>query len=281
MSRLMIIAGASGAGKSFLLEQLESRDADIKAVSKLSSRTAREYEKQGKQAVDLVFGVAPEIVRKCEYSYSYGQFWYGIQKSDIDAILSRSRTPIVIVRSSRIVRLLKKDYPSALAIFVQGVLSGEDLTKRLADMGRSDIKIGERRVRDESDFADYCNNIDAYDYVILNRFEPETFMAQYESVVSRELKKLGAANSVCLVSSNQSADRIAKIETLLKGNGHDQYELTRLGELNGKVVIAKSVEERLDHSELVVVDVDNCDGKYEYYVGYLRATEYHLGVPGL
>jgi len=54
MARLIIVSGASGAGKSFLLEQLDRLNKEIKPITKLTTRPARATELE-KGSLDLLF----------------------------------------------------------------------------------------------------------------------------------------------------------------------------------------------------------------------------------
>src|SRR6185436_6324039 len=111
MNKLIIVAGASGAGKSFLLQQMNEIDSNIVPIKKLSTRNPRPYEAKPGSEVDLIFNcTTDEIKRKCQYIYKYEKETYGIRKSEIDSALSHGKMPFVIVRDCQEILELKKDY---------------------------------------------------------------------------------------------------------------------------------------------------------------------------
>lgn len=271
MNRLIILAGASGAGKSFLLEQLYERDENIEPVKKLSTRKKRDYEKEQRRFVDLIFGVSRELINQCEYHYKYEANHYGIQKDDLDYMLDRGKSPIIIVRNSKTVEKLKQDYPRSLIIYVQNILSGSDLKDKLIELGRSDINIEQRMTRFVNDFYDYCNNAHLYDYVILNKFERNTFLSQFENILTREYSKPQFSKTICFISGNTYESKYIKVDRFLKNSIYRHYSLIKLNEFKSGPIISPSIENRLLRTDFVILDMDGDNGNLQYYQGFLKA----------
>jgi pyrimidine deaminase RibD-like protein/guanylate kinase len=271
MNRLIIIAGASGAGKSFLLEQLYERFEEIEPVKKLSTRQKREYEKLQKSFVDLIFDVKLELINQCEYHYKYAQYSYGIQKDDLDYILDRGGSPIIIVRTSDIVKKLKQDYPHALTIYVQNILSGDDLKNRLKLLGRSDIKQDERMARFERDFNDYCSHANLYDYVLLNKLDKHSFLSQFENIIDKESKKHTTSRTITFISGNEYAEKFKWIKNLHTNSDYLHYNLIKLNEFKSGPILSQSVDLRLLKTDFVILDMEGDTNILSYYQGYLKA----------
>lgn len=271
MNRLIVLAGASGAGKSFLLEQLHERDKSVVPVKKLSTRAKREYEKKQTSFVDLIFEVDRNLISQCEYNYRYEEHFYGIQKREIDYELSRGKSPIIIIRSSKTVKRLKKDYPNSLIIYVQTILSGDDLKRKLKELGRSDISINKRMGRFVNDYYDFCNYTYLYDYIILNRFEEERFLNQFENILNKESQKPQYTKSVCFISGKNYQEKYYKVCDIFEKSNYKHYSLPKLNEFKSKPNISPSVEHRLIRSDFVILDMDGDNGSMTYYQGFLKA----------
>src|SRR5258706_16272094 len=97
MNKLIIMAGASGAGKSFLLQQISEIDDNIVPIKKLSTRSARDYEKEEFSGGDLVFDCSVATIKeKGQFRYKYEKETYGIRKSDIDSSFAKRKIPFGI-----------------------------------------------------------------------------------------------------------------------------------------------------------------------------------------
>src|SRR5438034_1260413 len=85
MNRIWVVAGASGAGKSFLLENVRTLSNSLQPVTKLTTRAPRPYENDHlKSILDLEFNrTQEEILNIAEYRYRYINDVYGIRKADL------------------------------------------------------------------------------------------------------------------------------------------------------------------------------------------------------
>ena len=68
MARLIIIAGPSGAGKTFVLTQLCNYKTEITPIKKAPTRPPRENE-PADESIDLLFNCTTERVKECTYTY--------------------------------------------------------------------------------------------------------------------------------------------------------------------------------------------------------------------
>lgn len=178
MNRLIIVSGISGAGKSFLLEQLGTRPG-MEALSKISTRPQRKYE-VGEEISDIIGGKSRREVQACDLVYTYDRHDYGISFAPIDAALANKKSPVLIVRHAASVKKLKKKYPNALAIFIHSLVSGSDLEDLLARQGREDLDIKERMKRYHKDMTEYANNLDLYDASPVNFYDSDSLIVQFD-----------------------------------------------------------------------------------------------------
>jgi guanylate kinase len=174
MQRLVIIGGASGAGKSFLLERLTEVDPTLVSIRKLSTRRARPSEELASPS-DLEVGQSVDTVRSCDYWYTYGTDLYGIRKVDVDDALARGQSPVVIVRKSATIQQLCEAYERPIVLYLQSALSGYELVQKLRELGRRDIDMYERAERLRLDFQEYVNYINLFDAVIINYYDHSLF----------------------------------------------------------------------------------------------------------
>ncbi|OFY92687.1 MAG: hypothetical protein A2491_02205 [Bacteroidetes bacterium RIFOXYC12_FULL_35_7] len=274
MNKLIIVAGASGAGKTFLLENLYQRYSDIEPIKKMSTRKERDYEKSKDTFIDLIYDVKREIIDRCEYHYKYENYFYGLEKSEIEYVLDRGKSPIVIIRDSRTVEKMKKDYPKSVTIFLQNILSGKDLKEQLFKKGREDIKIAERMDRFQKDFKKYCAyGVDLYDYVILNELDESTFLSQFEKIYKKEAKKGGPSKTITLISGKNYEEKFREVARALELADYNYYySLYKLTEFLTCATLSQSVEDRLMNTDFVILDMDGNDrGILYYYQGFLKA----------
>lgn len=271
MNRLIIFAGASGAGKSYLIEKVMERDPTIEPIKKLSTRSEREYEKDNYGFVDLYFNVSAENVQACEYHYKYGKHYYGIQKDEIEYHLSRGKSPLVIVRNSLAVKNLKRDFPDALTIYVQSILSGQDLQEKLIQLGRDDIEIGARTSRLENDYYDFCRHAELYDYILLNKFDDTSFLDQYEGMMEKEMLKPSNSKTVCFITDRNYPEKHHRLSSLLRKSRFNNYGLVRLSEIENSAIKAQSVVSKIRQADLTIIDICSESGVLDYYQGVLSA----------
>ncbi len=190
MGRPIIVAGASGAGKSFLLEHLNFIDPSLQVISKRTTRPPRPYEDDNRIVVlDLELECSYDEISKCSYRYSYGSHYYGIVRGEIDQSLMSSKNPVLIARDCETIHEIKKDYPESLVLYLQSGLSGRDLEDILKKQGRHDIEIEERMKRLQRDHEDYVKYVHIFNHVLVNYYEPESLINQARSILRKNINE--------------------------------------------------------------------------------------------
>lgn len=280
MGRLIIVAGASGAGKSFFLENATGLFPHIKIIKKLSTRKARSFEEEGKG--DLIFNCTKSQISSCKYRYFYSttssKHFYGISKQEIDNALKGGKNPIVIVRCCTAIKLLKEDYPLSLVIYLQSILSGQDLQKKLVELGRTDIDLQERVARNKQDLDDYLTHFrdNIFDEVVINNYEEKGLISQLQEIACRKLKDTVERRQVFVIMSfrrelDNIFEAISQASRSLDEIGI-RLKVIRIDKQMGDYKITEKIIEYIEKSELIVCDLTDERPNVYWELGYARGV---------
>ena len=125
---LLIIAGASGCGKKFVLDKLKALLMPAKDIKKLTSLPTPAHKKN-----DLIYDQERTFIKQeCkDFCYEYDGHLYGIPKKEIDESLSSENNTIIIVRDFEVIKKLEAVYKRAMKVYVFTGPSGDELSNRL------------------------------------------------------------------------------------------------------------------------------------------------------
>ena len=278
MARLIIVSGASGAGKTFLLEQLNRLNREIIPIKKYTTRSARATEPLD-TSFDLIFSCSDEEVHNCDYNYIYCEHNYGINKKDIDSVLTSGNSPIVIVARFSTIANIKNDYKNALVLYVQNVLSSTDLQKELVQRGDL-IGVEERIRRQRNSLNDYIQNIEKklINYVIINDFT-DTFMLQVQNIFAYEKIRGTDENYIfAIIPLKQNYNDIysSYINAINTININGKIEI-QSAEFNYKESIStENFELNIERAGLIFCDVSEMSPNIFYKLGYVKAKDKEL-----
>lgn len=176
---IVIINGAPGAGKTFLLKNLHRfQDCKFVPLKKYTTRFPRNFEKHS-DSIDLRYGFDKNYIENLEYHYDFNGKSYGIDKNEIQRIIDRSEVPVIIIRSFDIIKRIKNDFQDVCVFYIVGA-TGDTLQKRLLQQGRAqkDILVADSGVRKITD--DYINNFPVIDHCIINSlYDEEIYFKQF------------------------------------------------------------------------------------------------------
>lgn len=271
MNRLLIVGGISGAGKSYMLEQLANRGLDVVPIKKLTTRNARPYEES--DDIDLEYGVSNTEISKCEYRYNYAGETYGVSKKEIDSVLNSGRSPIVIVRSSLSIQQLKEDYPEAICIYIKSAYTGKDLKKQLREQGRTDIDIEERMSRQITDLHDYTSHFHLYDYVFSNLFDSDSLINQFDLALDMERKKRPLERGLAFVLMSFSEEMNPIFEEMIDAAKlvSRNIRIHRIDKQKGNFSITPEILSLIDRAELIICDLTEEKPNVYFELGYAKA----------
>lgn len=277
MSKLIIVAGASGAGKTFMLYQLSRYRNDIIPIKKYTTRGPRKNELSD-ETLDLHLNCDDRDIRRCNYTYQYCNHSYGIIKSDIDKVLKLGKNPMVIVANCNAISKIKKDYPSALVFYIQSGLSGSDLQSKLLQY-RDPIDVEERMKRQKSGFNDYVQHMNKklFDYILINYYD-DTFMQQIEYILEDELISTVDANYIFVIMSFDP--KYDEVYEAIKAGGervhNKNLKVQRVSEHKGDYIITDRIEASIEKAEIIICDVSETSPNVYYELGYARAKKKHI-----
>ena len=305
MGRLIIVAGAGGAGKSFFLRKWEELDPDNtqrikKYVSK--ERAPRRIEVTSGES-DLIFssiydpnseegkawyathypGITPNsklqfhnkeftkeyIESRGKSVYKYHASHYEVNMDGIEEALSKGLNPIVIVRKSETILYLLSIYSDALVIYVQSILSGNDLIEKLEALGESKDDAEKRQGRNKEDLNDYIENIQRLPRnprVVINDYNEEdngAVSTQILDIIDEEIVRHTSikARSIFVIESylsggpnidvafftNLAAQQVIKDPSVARANFRQ----------DGSYKIDDHVFKQINENDIIVCDVSN------------------------
>lgn len=274
MAQLIIVAGASGAGKSFLLEHLSFINPRIEVITKKTTRPPRPYEVDNKRTIlDLKLECSFEEVDCCDFKYAYSSYCYGVEKKDIDNSLKNQKNPVLIIRDCETIHDIKLYYPDALVIYIQSGLSGEDLKEKLLSQQRDDIEITDRMSRIRKDFEEYVNYIYLFDHVIINFYDNESLLSQARSILRKKLSqpKIDQFFIFVLMSFDPKMDEIYKaFKMAARVIPNIKLRVQRMDSQKGDYKITDEILKNIRKAGLIIADFSHERPNVYYELGYAR-----------
>jgi guanylate kinase len=273
MPEIIIIAGASGSGKSFLARHMPILEEGVELVKKLSTRKPREYELETPTDTDLEF-VDEQKVLSCEYRYVYADAIYGIKKSRLAKVLRAGRSPFLIVRDSSTISKIKADFPGQVFVaYVRSTLDQKALQGVLQQQGLSEISADERLRRDELDLQQFLNFRDIYNSVIANDYNPDNFIAQFRHELGEfRLRSMIVPNYAFLIMAfdeemDETHQAIIQAPRL---SNHPYIHIERIDAIRGDYHIYDQIISCIRKSEFIIADLTLEKPNVYFELGYAR-----------
>ena len=198
---LVVISGFSGVGKGTAVKKLVEKYDYSLSVS-ATTRAPRPGEVDG---VDYHFKTVKEFENLIDYNgfiewAQYVDNYYGTPRKFVENEMKEGRDVILEIEVQGAMNV-KKQYPNALLIFVTAP-DAESLKSRLAGRGTETDEVINKRMKRAAQESD---DIDAYDYIVINDDIEECVKTVHSIIVSNK----------CLKKNNLLF--IDKIKSELKG----------------------------------------------------------------
>lgn len=282
---ILIVAGASGAGKSFLLEHLNMLEKKLIPIRKMTTRDKRPYEKNNSQYkyYDLNFDMTREDVISCDYVYHYGNDIYGINKSDIIKEIDKGLSPVVIIRDCETIKVLKNDFKDVYVLYLQSVLSGDDLNKKLRQLGRDDIDLADRMKRIEYDFKQYVKYNYLFDHVLINNFDKDDLIGQAREKIHEFQEKCEIVKKVFVIMP--FSDKYKKIYEAMrfavKLSNIENLDISRVDDESEKKIaysITDKILKDIQQAGLIITDISESSANVYYELGFSWALNKNIKI---
>jgi guanylate kinase len=177
---IFLVDGASGTGKTDLLEYVTSPAVGAGVVLKATTRPMRDYERRERVLLDLDF-CSRDVFHSMnlDYVYTYRKHQYGFSREQLAGLLDRRDRVFVTVRSIPTMRRLKHDFGryKVVAIYVHSDIVR--IIERLTAKHREATDIAARVATIEQTYEDYRANREFYDEFILNNSDRQRY---YETI---------------------------------------------------------------------------------------------------
>ncbi|WP_213357600.1 guanylate kinase [Chlamydiifrater phoenicopteri] len=174
--KLFVISAPAGAGKTTLIQKMESAySQSLEKVVTSTSRAAREGEVHGKDYYFLSREEFEKEIRKesfLEWVFLFRNY-YGIGKGEIDRIFALGKHAIAVIDIQGALKI--KTLMPAVSIFIAPP-SMEELHRRLEERGsETDEQIAERLARSSEEIKAASQ----FDYIVIN----DNLNQAYQSLV--------------------------------------------------------------------------------------------------
>jgi guanylate kinase len=213
MSYIVIVFGASGSGKTMLMEQLMLAGGQYSIHIKTTNRPPRQYDDIEIQCV--------ASVNPTEYDYIYSTYGYsyGIQRIQIEKSVDHNRHHFIICNDISVIRAIKRDYGSRVkVVFHYFDAPRSTLLSIQQARGISDDEIELRLAKTESLYKTYAENWNLFDAVLPNHFgeEPPDLRSKMEALLEQWARRDQESPSPALLLKRLETFA-ADIETRLTG----------------------------------------------------------------
>lgn len=188
---LFVVSGASGTGKSTLLQHVLDRVPDLRFSVSLTTRSPRPGEVDGLH-YHFVDGVQFSQQRDqgglLEHAEVYGT-WYGTPRQPVEAAIAAGQSMVLDIDVQGAAQV-RRGHPEAVSIFILPPSLGE-LRARLEARGTDTPGVIERRMAGAATQLARCGE---YDYLVMNR-DLEGACQQFEAVFLAELSRRARRDS--------------------------------------------------------------------------------------
>ncbi len=166
-TRMFIISGSSGVGKSSVVKGLLARMPDLELSVSCTTRPPRPDDQAGKVYQFMSKDEFQARVQKgdfLEWAFVHGEHYYGTLKSEIERIRASGKIPLLEIEVQG-AQILSAQFPNVVTIFIKPE-SVEELIARIRRRGTmSEAELTKRMHSIQMETAES----EKYEYSVLNR----------------------------------------------------------------------------------------------------------------
>ncbi len=173
---IFLIDGASGTGKTDLVEYVKSINKNSGFVIKSTTRKIRDYEQKNTHNLDLKFCTQLKFDSlKLDYQYEYENYQYGFSKKELNDFIEKYLNVFLIIRNVPLMRKLKEDYKEHNVVTVWVYSDISKIKERLREQDCNEEQIKFRISRIEKTYKDYVMNSSFFDEIIINNSDKDAY----------------------------------------------------------------------------------------------------------
>lgn len=279
MKNLFLIDGASGSGKSDLVQYVSSFSSQEACLKKYTTRPERDYEKEGEVVLDLAFVSEEEFnALKLDYIYTYSHHKYGFSKCELDCLLTQKENVFVIVRNADVIRKLLRNYSFINVVPAYIYTERHKLFQRLAKHGVTDERRKYRLKRLELAFKDYLKHPEVYKEILINNSNIDDFHRIIDLLIQKHKNAPDVDEKLIfvLMSFNPKNNGLRDYYNAIKRavvSQDSSLNCKRLDELYGSFEISKTAIETIKSCRLAIVDLTENSPNVYYELGRTQALE--------
>jgi guanylate kinase len=276
MKNLFVIDGASGTGKSDLLQYVDNFKTKVSIVRKYTTRSQRDYEKEKSWKLDLDFISQEDFdQQKFDYQYKYGKQMYGFHRVSLDTCLKQHSNVFVIVRNTDVIKQLIEDYNFINVVPVYIYTDQEKIQQRLIAQNVTEEQLKFRLDRIREAFEDYLLHPQIYREVLINNSN----IAEYHRLIDILLEKHKGSPEIdeklvfVLMSFNPENHNLVDYYNAMKRaviKYDPSMKCINLDEVPGSFKISDTAKKKVRNCRLVIVDLTENKPNVFYELGYVH-----------
>ena len=315
---IITLTGSSGCGKTYITDkildygkELEKENIQFNPVRhwKYVTRPYRTTEiidklhnkDKNNDGIDDNDGIDVKsektIPVDCEFIYrTYGDE-YGLRKKDLQNLLDKGKSPIIVINDVRVIEEMKKEFPNqVLSLFLFREIIPDEETHKKAGKTRGGVSEDEVKLRFEKAVVLYrifIENIFLFDRTILNipkektRIDTDIAQIQIQRVIKGVIdekitldKQITKSPKLFIVSGNaqsgkddiiRAAKKLGKLQTdILLKHTTRWAENGDEGEIVPKYIPKKSLLEKYEEEYLDVIEKFEKEYSFEDYKKYWK-----------
>ena len=276
MRNLFLIDGASGTGKTDLINYISNYKTSTSYVKKYTTREERQYEKESKEKLDLIHIDEEEFNRNhFEYVYTYGGKRYGFTKKQITDAFQDSDNVFIIVRDVKTIKQLKEDYGYLNVVSFFIYTDKNLITYRLKKDKHSAAEIKFRIDRLGIAYKSYLKNPDLYDDVLVNSGSKEDYEKIIDKIYEKHQNKQNIDKNLIfvLMSFNPIYDNIYEEFKDAAKLVDSSLEVKRIDKQRGDYRITDEILHNIAKARLIICDLTDERPNVYYELGYARGLK--------
>lgn len=274
MKNLFLVDGASGVGKSDLIQYMNDNNKATSFIVKTSTRPIREKERSSNILLDLKHVSVEEFKsKKFDYWYKYNKNLYGFNKNDIKQAFENHNSVFIIVRDEETIEKVKQDYRdyNVVSLFIY---TDRDLIKKRLELEQHSTEdIQDRLDKLEFAFTSYLNNADFYDDVIVNVGSRNDYTRIFKKIVKKhESRNATIDNQIfVMMSYDPKMEDVLREFKLAANSVNLNLIVKRLDEQKGSYQITDEILENIRKADLIICDLSLERPNVYYELGFARA----------